>query len=211
MTFYEFLDKFIDKKIKDKILRKVWPLVKTIAHLFEDRSKQNITQDDWLRLISELKTGDVILTIGKSPFSGALIPGRVKHASIVNNFHPPTIVEAISAGVMETKLYDFLKNKIIFYLVRPKFARPPVMDVAAREARSKVGLPYDNIFSFKNDRIYCSELVYLAYKQACMLMGSNFPLKTTTMFEEEVYLPDDIRTDTDNWEIIYTNDVRRQQ
>lgn len=211
MTFYEFLDKFISKDVKHLILKKVWPLVRSIAHLFEDRAKQDIKQEDWFKLTSFLKTGDIILTVGKSPFSGVFIPGLVKHAAIVNSYHHPKVVEAISGGVVETNLYDFLKNKIIFYLVRPKFANNYVTERAAKEAEDRIGLPYDNIFSFDNDRVYCSELVYLAYKQACALMGKPFPLKTTVLFEEEMYLPDDIRTDTDSWEIIYTNDIRRHQ
>jgi len=56
------------------------------------------------------------------------------------------IIEAVTAGVIITPLDEFLDR--------------------ARDSKTKLGLAYDEIFNINNNKYYCSELIYDAFKYA---------------------------------------------
>lgn len=99
------------------------------------------------------------------------------------------VLEAVSAGVVETPLDQFLDKKRDAQ-GRPKVAvgrlKNPYKDAippALREKESFVGAKYDATFDINNDRYYCSELVYFLYRDSS---GQPlFPLAPMTFKDPE--------------------------
>ena len=204
------LDKVINKKTKDMILKRAWPLVMNIAHLLEDASHEAFSQKHWMYLVNNIRIGDVLLSNSGNIFSTIFIPGKVKHAAIVTSENKswPTVVEAVSSGVREAPLFDHLEGKKLLFHCRPKFISGAVAERAATVANSFIGSPYDHLFSLENSDFYCSELVLESYKEAYEQTHAKdgcFPLNTKVRYGEETYTPDDIRTDSKNWEVLWSN------
>ncbi len=82
------------------------------------------------------------------------------------------IIEAITAGVVITPLEEFLdrsrdangNSKVIVGRV-DKNHKALIPD-AISFAKTKLGLEYDEIFDITNNKYYCSELIYDAFKHA---------------------------------------------
>jgi len=81
------------------------------------------------------------------------------------------ILEAIPDKVVTTKLDSFLnrsvdKNnnpKVIVGRLKPEYSN--LIDDAIIFLKSKLGVPYDDLFLLNNDSYYCSELIYEAFKK----------------------------------------------
>lgn len=82
------------------------------------------------------------------------------------------VLEAIGVGVSKTPLSEFLGRhvdksgspKVMVGRLRPEYRN--LIPEAIREAKSKLGKPYDVVFDFDNDAYYCSELIHFAFKKA---------------------------------------------
>jgi uncharacterized protein YycO len=82
------------------------------------------------------------------------------------------VIEAISAGVVETPLDSFFvrsfdedqNSKVV--VGRMKQAHESLIPAAIEFAKTKLGLGYDEVFDLSNDRYYCSELIYDSFKHA---------------------------------------------
>ena len=139
-------------------------------------------------LASQLKAGDILLE--KTPFrlTDKLIPGFWGHVAIWLGseqelkdlgvwYHPAVtphhqqiregkhVVEALRGGVKVNSLGNFL-NVDDLAILRPSElsrSRHSISDVLIRAFR-QIGKPYDFNFDIEtNDRIVCSELIYVAY------------------------------------------------
>ncbi|MEM7658795.1 MAG: YiiX/YebB-like N1pC/P60 family cysteine hydrolase, partial [Bacteroidota bacterium] len=82
------------------------------------------------------------------------------------------MIEAVSAGVVETPLDSFLmrsfdeENNSKVVVGRMKAAHAHLIPEAIAFAKTKLGLAYDEVFDITNDKYYCSELIYDAFKYA---------------------------------------------
>ncbi len=84
----------------------------------------------------------------------------------------PAVLEAISRGVVETPLSEFLarsrdnenRPKVLVGRIEPRYRH--LIPSALAAARRRLGRPYDDVFDFDNDADYCSELVYFAFREA---------------------------------------------
>lgn len=82
------------------------------------------------------------------------------------------VLEAVSKGVIETPLDSFLirsldingNPKVLVGRLRDTFAM--LGPQAVIRARTRLGAAYDDHFDIMNDRYYCSELIYYAFKEA---------------------------------------------
>ena len=91
------------------------------------------------------------------------------------------VLEAIPPKVMITNLYDFInrsfdKNrnpKVIVGRLKKKFTNS--ISNAVSYSKSKLDIPYDEVFLINNETYYCSELIYEAF-----LNDSIFELKPMT-------------------------------
>ena len=81
------------------------------------------------------------------------------------------ILEAIPDKVVTTKLDSFInrsvdKNnnpKVIVGRLKPEYSN--LIDDAIIFLKSKLGVPYDDLFLLNNNSYYCSELIYEAFKK----------------------------------------------
>lgn len=77
----------------------------------------------------------------------------------------PYVFEAISKGVVFTPLEEAIKRcseeDTYFAQIDDDNCELPSIDAM----KSYLNKPYDEVFDIENDKYYCSELVYLLYKQ----------------------------------------------
>ncbi len=82
------------------------------------------------------------------------------------------VLEAISKGVIETQIDAFLnrsfdaENNPKVVVGRIKSENNHLIRPAIDSAYLRIGKAYDEIFDINNDKYYCSELIYLAFKEA---------------------------------------------
>lgn len=82
------------------------------------------------------------------------------------------VIEAISNGVVQTPLdsffvrsFDAEKNsKVVVGRVKESYRH--LIPAAIDFAQSKLAYPYDDVFDINNEKYYCSELIYDAFKAA---------------------------------------------
>lgn len=82
------------------------------------------------------------------------------------------VLEAISAGVVLTPLDDFLSRshdslghpKVIVGRLKKDYR--DLIVKAIDESKYYIGKPYDDLFDITNDSYYCSEMLYLIFKNA---------------------------------------------
>ena len=82
------------------------------------------------------------------------------------------VLEAISKGVIETPIDSFLNRsfdaennpKVVVGRLKPHYSY--LVEAAVNSAFGRIGKPYDEIFDLQNDKYYCSELIYFAFKEA---------------------------------------------
>jgi uncharacterized protein YycO len=125
----------------------------------------------------QLKEGDIVLQ--KIPCGGlcdAIIettpcaPDRMfNHCGIVHfDGNRAYVIEAIGKKVQQNPLDTFLKRESdakTLYVARLKPQYASYIEPAVRKASIYLGTPYDDAFVPGDDALYCSELVYKAYKK----------------------------------------------
>ncbi len=83
-----------------------------------------------------------------------------------------TVLEAVTQGVIETSIDTFLnrsydehnKPKVLVGRLKPKYQS--LIQNAVKTALKHKGKAYDDVFDINNDKYYCSELIYYAFKEA---------------------------------------------
>jgi hypothetical protein len=87
-------------------------------------------------------------------------------AMVIRENNSLKVIEAIGEGVVVTSLQDFVRRSSKIQVARFKQADNAFLQRAIRYAISLKGKPYDDVFLLNNDRYYCSELLYEAFKVA---------------------------------------------
>ena len=87
-------------------------------------------------------------------------------AMIIQEGDSLKVIEAIGEGVVVTSLQDFVRRSSKIQVARFKQVDNAFLQRAIRFAISLKGKPYDDVFLLNNDRYYCSELLYEAFKVA---------------------------------------------
>jgi len=125
-----------------------------------------------------LKDGDIVFQTTLDNQSLAIATATASyytHTGIVKlSGNIAYVVEAVGP-VKETPFNEWIKRGLF---KRIAVYRDPALtpDAASRvlaAAQIYYGRPYNIFFSFKNNGIYCSELVYLAYKEAGSPVGKT--------------------------------------
>jgi hypothetical protein len=120
--------------------------------------------------LPQLKSGDIILQ--SHPASQSLAIGFASstpytHTGIikVDSNDNPIVVEAVGP-VREQSLDKWVNDGIgsRITILRVKNLDPELANKALDKATEMYGLPYDFLFTFDDSAIYCSELVYKAFK-----------------------------------------------
>lgn len=112
------------------------------------------------RLLTEVRTGDIICRKYSYYLDSVFIAGEYSHAGVVVDAAagPRSMVHAIAEGVQYVDIIDFVMQTDGFLLLRP----PAGLDLHKGIAlmHKSVGLPYDFIFVGDPDAYYCFELAY---------------------------------------------------
>lgn len=110
------------------------------------------------------------------------------------------VIEATSLGVVLTPIDTFLNKaldengmpKVLVGRLIPTYK--PIIPVASQEAQLLLGGAYDDAFVIGNDSLYCSELIYEAYKSANGGVPI-FDLEPMTFIDPDTGVTFDIWTD----------------
>lgn len=161
--------------IKYGLLWLATPFQKLLQRIGKQESLINADQVDLVR--SMIQPGDILLSYEKGRPTSWLIKGFYDHAAIVSQYQ--TVVEAVGdkfkdgknlGGVREVGLDEWLYKKDSVCVLRPIYLltyikKNPNM-TASELCLEHVGSSYDYTFELGPEKIYCSELVYLCYRNA---------------------------------------------
>jgi hypothetical protein len=127
--------------------------------------------------------GDIIFHTGPSSQSEAIQIATESPYSHVGVVHiregKPFVYEAIST-VSLTPLRKWIArgNKKHFMVKRLKSDLPPEKEKALHQAGKRFqGLPYDLLFEWSDNKMYCSELVWKIYKSIGIELSPMRPMK----------------------------------
>lgn len=156
-------------KFVNFLLRLLTPIQKLMQKLGRSEPKMDRGAVDFA--ISLLKVGDILVTHEDQRLTSLFIKGEYDHAAILS---PAGIIEAVGddyvngkniGGVRKTDLEEFLFLMDKVAIIRPITTTPEQNYMAGTNAISYVGKGYDYEFKIDKSKIYCSELVYLSYKE----------------------------------------------
>lgn len=133
-----------------------------------------------------IRAGDVIVTYSRGEFTNRFIDGKFKHAAIYVG--AGCVIQAVGAGVSSERFEDFCASKDKIAVLRPKFCDESTCKIAAMNATSQIGKPYDYYFELGDGAFYCAELIQWAYRHATY-GGSTFVKKD--VLGVETVLPSD--------------------
>jgi hypothetical protein len=133
----------------------------TTLHLtrFEDSDFPNLKEGDIIFQTSNTSQTLAILFASKSLYSHMGILKRLKNGDFV-------VVEA-AGPVRETPLKNWIERGIFGRITIKRFQNASDTDrqKVLHAARTYYGRPYDPFFLMETSRLYCSQLVYLAFEQ----------------------------------------------
>ena len=152
------------------LLRIFTPIQKIMQKL--GRSEPKMNRDSVDLAMSLIQVGDIIVTHENQRLTSLFIKGEYDHAAIVS---PSGVVEAVGddfdpkwglnvGGVRKVDLEEFLFLMDKVAIIRPIIGKEENY-IAGCNALSYIGKGYDYEFKIDKDKIYCSELVYLSYKE----------------------------------------------
>jgi hypothetical protein len=130
----------------------------------------------WFSHAPQWREGDLIFHTSRSGQSTAIAAATLSaytHMGILARRGDKWVVIEATGPVKETSVGEWIaRGRFGRYAV---YRRPGLTAQQTRtllkSARTLTGRPYDLFFSFRNDAIYCSELAWLAYKEAGVPVG----------------------------------------
>jgi hypothetical protein len=137
--------------------------------------------------LPDLQTSDLIFQTSRSGQSGAIVwatGSPLSHCALVRVYKGEAFVIEASRRVRVTHLDSWVRRG---QLGRCLVLRHAGLSAAEREAvwraaKAYRGRPYDSLFLFGNRAIYCSELCWLAYKDALDLeLGEREQVKALNL------------------------------
>ena len=115
--------------------------------------------------------GDVVVAYSRGELTNHFIEGQFKHAAMY--IGEGKIIEAIGKGVTTQDFEDFCASKDRIAILRPNFCGDGTCKIAAMNAKSQLGKPFDYYFEIGSQAFYCAELIAWSYRYAT-LGGSPF-------------------------------------
>lgn len=150
------------------LLRLFTPIQKIMQKL--GRSEPKMNRDAVDLAMSLIQVGDIIATHENQRLTSLFIKGEYDHAAIVG---PSGIIEAVGdqiidgkniGGVRKVDIEEFLFLMDKVAIIRPIIGKEENY-IAGCNALSYLGKGYDYEFKIDKNKIYCAELVFLAYKE----------------------------------------------
>lgn len=166
-TFYRLWSWFV-KSVGNTAIFKfpLWVIYSPPGYKFKGDGLYDAVE---MTMQEKLEPGDILLRKHDYYTSSKLIPGDYKHGGVYVgklNGKRHTVVHALSAGIISENIINFFRADYLV-VIRPRLPKG-VRQAAADKAISCIGKPYDFKFDFMgrkaSDRISCTELVFLSYK-----------------------------------------------
>lgn len=138
-------------------------------------------------MINLLKPGDILLRRFEGYIDKWFIPGWWNHAGVYIGGDKEQVVHAISDGVMQEDVLNFMRTDHLIVLRYKKYTPKYAAKVVSR-ATSVVGKPYDFDFDFdKTNRFSCTELATFCHPR----LGINGSRRWNSLWKK-VVVADDI-------------------
>jgi len=185
-------------KFRRWLLETIHPISNFITYFHFPWYKKKLSSKNYRECLALLEPGDVILTQSQGELANLFIPGFFSHACLYAG--DGYVIEAVGKGVIKTDLIDVLLHRNDAMVRRPTFATEEQKKQAVAWAFSKLGAQYDLFFNPNNQAFYCSELVWLAYREA---VGPEVPFALRTSLGLSTIMPDDIALADKYWETLY--------
>jgi uncharacterized protein YycO len=144
-----------------------------------------------------INAGDVIVTFSRGELTNKFIEGSFKHAAMYVG--AGKIIQAIGRGVSVESFEDFCASKDRMAILRPKFCDASDCKIAAMNATSQLGKPYDYYFEIGDGSFYCAELIEWAYRHATL--GAS-PFTKKYVLGCETILPSDFYLAKSKFELV---------
>lgn len=149
------------KDLHDAFFLLVSPISKYASHIRFPPTKRFCSD---LACIDKLGQPGVLLSRKRGEVGNLFIPGYWKHAAFLTD--DGTVIEAVTTGVREIPLKDFVSDKDFVALYSLNFIDSERLKNAFSAARLQIGKPYDFLFSGGVNAFYCSELISYALQVA---------------------------------------------
>lgn len=126
--------------------------------------------------LPQLQSGDLIFQTSVSAHTLPIIVATLSpytHAGIVHNDNGKYSVIHAGGEVLEETLAEFVTRGIgeHFFILRNAALTEAQRAAIVTESQRYIGRKYDRMFYAKNEEIYCSELIHLAYGAQNVAVG----------------------------------------
>jgi hypothetical protein len=163
------------------------PLTRVIGKVHIKCEKHEITKEDIENIIRLVKPGDTIYSRNHLTLTNLFIPGWYKHAAMISSCGG--VYEAVDPVCTETPLRTFLEHHCYVALMRDENLMPEETWRLTTAASKFLHWGYDYQLWLTNKKVYCIELLGLAYKKA---FGFN-PIPCRKVWGVDTMFPDDGR------------------
>jgi uncharacterized protein YycO len=197
-----------------RLLNILKPVTELIGNIHMPFSIKKITGEEALAAQAIMTPGMIFVVRTDGQLANIAIPGFWSHAATVSD--SDHVVEATGIGVHDSNIFDFLLRRDYAVLLKPKFATPDQMKVAAQYVVDQIGAKYDYDFLAVQDTeaeiaagdavsqraFYCSKLPWAAYRKAC---GPNVPFTTRLTLGVQTVVPADYILAVNKWEVVWAS------
>lgn len=200
-------------KMRLWILNRLAPITRYMGRLHAPFSHTRVTGLHYHQLMNRLRPGMVLVSRRRGEVSNLFIPGGFTHAAIYVGkqmirvgdevIEAPVIMEAIGIGVIATPLASFMLTKDRIAVLEPAFAGEDVMERAADIAMGYEGTPYDYLFARDHRAFYCSELVFVSYREAA---GTAMTFVEREVLGIPTIAPADFYEATNHWRLVWESE-----
>jgi uncharacterized protein YycO len=179
------------------LIRTLKPMSIFIGKLHYAPKHRAVKARDVFDMADVLRAGDVLITFSLGELTNYFIEGDFKHAALyIGNSR---VVEAIGKGVSVTDFEEFCAGKDRIAVLRPLFCDESTSRIAALNAISQIGKPYDYYFEMGEQSFYCAELITWAYFNATNGLS---PFVKREVMGVETVLPNDFYMAKSKFEIV---------
>ena len=132
--------------------------------------ENDFTKETVNKIVGMVRAGDVLLSFESGRWTSMFIRGEWDHAAIVDE--SLYVVEAVGdnfvngvnlGGVRRVPIEEWVWKKKHICILRN--GDPIIAMGAAHASKRYLGLGYDYSFSMGDEFLYCSELVYICFKE----------------------------------------------